>query len=311
MNATGHMILFQMAYNNMTPQVQKRVADLVADPNNPQENNYQTNKLDDDIPTAATYPDVYKADARTHGWDDKGQDHFYNQAIGDPNYTHGKTPGTPNGITQLAAEKAILANSHASRDDLANALRWTIHLYGDIGAQPAHVVDYYNAQFPNGDGGGNKFALSWGGDPKHDASLHALMDSGGAHADSSGRAENNFKFLGSPIDAGGRAFIEQRAKALQQQFPREKYVTQVSDQDPQHWAKDLAAQAQQVWSEFKPGEAMSPNDRRLAGIEQTMNQNVAIAAYRLADLCNKAFGTADAVAQSVAGVPPHPPVVAH
>lgn len=303
MNSTGHMILFQMAYNNMTPQVQQRVAEILKDPNNPEEGGYQTDARDDSVPSAATYPDVYKSDERsTHSGDAKSYDHFYNLPIGDPRYTAGKTAASPNGLTQLAAQEAILQNPKSDMDSLANALRWTVHLYGDVGAQPGHVVNYYSAQFPNGDGGGNAFKINWGSKGRWDSDLHALLDDGGAHQTADGRTENNFKELKEPLTAPDRAWIESRAEALQSQFPRARFETAARDQDPQDWVKDLGVQAQQVWGEFTPGETVAPNDKRLADIEQMMNQNVAVGAYRLANLCNQLFGT-----QSAAGVSYHAP----
>lgn len=308
MNATGHMILFQMAYNNMTPQVQKRVTELVHNPNNPEEGGYQTPAAASDVPSAATYPDIYKADARLHPWrDDKGYNHYLNQPIGDARFTAGKTAPALNGLNCLTSQEAFLQDPKASDDLKANALRWTVHLYGDIGAQPAHVVNGYSKQFPDGDEGGNEFKLSWGSQSRRDASLHTLLDVGGAHVGPDGLAENNFKPLPRVLDSASRTWIEGRAAMLAQQFPRERYEVRVQDQNPSHWASDLKTQAEQMWSQFKPGESMAPSDARLAGIEQTMNENVAVAAYRLADLCNRVFATSAAVAESAAGVPPHAP----
>lgn len=311
MNATGHMILFQMAYNNMMPEAQKRVSELVRNPNNPQEGDYQTNTADSDVPTAATYPDVYKADVRLKPWrDDKSDNHYYDQPIGDPRHTEGKRVPSHNGLAYLESQEAILDDPKATDDLKANALRWTVHLFGDIGAQPAHVVSGYSDRFPDGDHGGNAFKISWGSENKHDVSLHALLDVGGAHATPEGQTENNFKPLPKLLDPDSRAWIEARAESLQHQFPREKYTVRVADQNPAHWVRELKTQAEEIWQAFAPGEQMAPTDKRLAGIEQTMNENLAVAAYRLADLCNRTFATSTAVAQSMAGVPPHAPVAA-
>ena len=46
MNSTYHMILLQMAFNNMTPQVQQKVTQILQDPNNPEEGGYQTDARD-------------------------------------------------------------------------------------------------------------------------------------------------------------------------------------------------------------------------------------------------------------------------
>jgi len=309
-NATGHMILFQMAYNNMTPEVQKRVSALIHNPNNPEEGGYKTDKRDNDVPSAATYPDVYKHDVRQiPGADAKGYNHFYNLPIGDPKYTAGKKPSSPNGLDWLASQEKILADPKTSDDLKANALRWTAHMFGDVGAQPAHAVNYYSARFPNGDEGGNKFEVTYDPNSHFTGNLHGLLDAGGAHKTANGKVEENFKFISEPLDASSRAYVESRAQQIQQQYPRERYIAQVNDQNPQDWVKDLSAQAQQVWGEFTPGEHVAADDKRLAGIEQMMNQNLAISAYRLAELCNHAFGTAQSAAEAAAEVPPHAPVV--
>lgn len=285
------MILFQMAYNNMTPEVQHRVADLLKNPNNPEEDGYQTNALDNDVPSAATYPDVYKIYARnTHSCDPKNYFHLYGQPIGDPRYTLGKSTPTPNALTQLASQLAILRDPSAPADLKANALRWTTHLYGDIGAQPAHVVEYFSEQFPEGDKSGSAFKLDWGSNSKWYTSFHSLLDAGGAHVSTDGTSENNFKDLDQPLTDAGRAWVQHRAAMLQCEYPLSRYHVQALEQDPQVWCNELAPQAEQMRSEFTAGEKVQPDDPRLAGIEQTMNRNTAIAAYRLANLCNELFG---------------------
>ncbi|MHB2015958.1 MAG: S1/P1 nuclease [Candidatus Xenobia bacterium] len=294
MNSTGHMVLFQLAYNNMTPQAQRRVSQLLADPKNPEEGGYKTTAVDDNVPGAATYPDVFKSWARQNGKDGESCLHFYNQPIGDPRYTRGKQASTPNGIMWFQKQMAILQNPRSSHDKVADALRWVIHEYGDIGAQPGHCVNGYSKQFPKGDGGGNAVKLDWGSSGKWDSDLHALLDAGGAHPDSSDRSrtENNFKNLKEPLDRNSRQFIQSLAAQIGKQFPRTRFTTpQLQDQNPVDWVKSLGQQAQKIWPEFRTGEHVKPNDPRLADIQKTMDENVALAAYRLSDRLNQLYGS--------------------
>ncbi|MHB2017293.1 MAG: S1/P1 nuclease [Candidatus Xenobia bacterium] len=293
MNSTGHMVLFQLAYNHMTPQAQQRVAQILADPNNPEENGYETTDVDNDVPSAATYPDVYKSWARQHGQDGESYLHFYNNPIGDPRYTAGKSAASPNGLTWFAQQMGILKDSSSDQDSKADALRWVIHEYGDIGAQPGHAVNGFSAQFPKGDGGGNGLKINWGSSGRWDTDLHALLDAGGAHPNPNdpSRSVNNFKDLREPLSREGRQFIESLAEQIGNSYPRASFTTQqLQDQDPNDWVQTLKGQAEQIWPQFNKGDELAPDDPRLASIEHLMDQNVALSAYRLADMCNQLFG---------------------
>ncbi|MHB2017903.1 MAG: S1/P1 nuclease [Candidatus Xenobia bacterium] len=289
MNSTGHMVLFQAAYDMMTPQARQWVSRVLSDPNNPEDGGF-SEPSDTTVPGAATEPDDYKSWARkTHNGDDpKSYDHFYNQPVGDAQYTAGHAPDAQNGVTQFNKQLGLLENPPDS-DTQADALRWIIHEYGDIGAQPLHCAVLYSAQFPNGDEGGNKFNITWGSTDKYDTDLHGLLDEGGAHPDPNDPsvADDNFKYLKGGLTPSNKAWIENKAQSILQANPESAFTSaQLNDEQPMDWVHDLSSQAAQIYQQFTPGESVSPDDPRLANLEQTMDRNVALSAYRLANLCD-------------------------
>ena len=78
-------------------------------------------------------------------------------------------------IAALELQVSVMANPEAGADERALSLSWFLHLLGDI-HQPLHVTDYYNAEYPTGNGAG---ALSYVWDPMQDSAmpLHVLWDS--------------------------------------------------------------------------------------------------------------------------------------
>src|SRR5207244_7965204 len=106
------------------------------------------------------------------------------------------------------------------------------------------------AAFPNGDGGGNSLTSNWGSTAKWDKDLHALLDAGAAQPDprNPSRTENNYKEVQEPLTAEGRAWIENRARQIQNQYPKATFSTQqLQDQNPTDWVRDLGAEAQHIW----------------------------------------------------------------
>jgi hypothetical protein len=299
MNSTGHMVLLQAAYSQMKPQTQAWLQKVLSDPDNPEDGGFQE-PSDTTIPGAATEPDDYKSWARrTHNGDDpKSYLHFVNTPVG-PGAANAKPASTPNGITQLESQEALVENPSSDAGTRANAARWVFHEFGDIGAQPWHAVALYTTQFPNGDDGGNKVAVDWGSDGKFDKDLHALADAGGAHPNPNDptRTENNFKFLKEPLTPESLQWVNQKAQTILAANPKSSFTAQeLGDQNPQDWVKDLAAQANKLYPEFtnnyttgpdSPPLKLAPNDPRLAEMEHVMDRNVALAAYRLAAWCDK------------------------
>ncbi|HEY4001838.1 MAG TPA: S1/P1 nuclease [Candidatus Xenobia bacterium] len=299
MNATGHMVLAQIAWDNMSSQTRSRVTQLLKDPNNPNAG-LPTEANDDDMPDAADWMDDFKSVARKeHLPDDEGRYHFDDTPVGDSQYFP-RDRSADTGVTYFNQQVGVLQNSSSSQDQCAEALRDILHLCGDIGAQPLHCVSRFNAEHPSGDKGGNDFKISWGGTGRYDTDLHALWDEGGAHASprDPSKAVGLFPYVKRPMTDESRQFVENIASKLEHQYPSQQYTTQqLNDQNPQDWVDTLSQQADQVaYQGVNEGDQLSPDSPYRATVEKTMGSNVALAGYRLANLLNGMFDGSSAQA---------------
>jgi hypothetical protein len=115
---------------------------------------------------AATWPDDMRSDS-TEFWQKTASPwHFVTVPAGK---THAEVGAPPEGdaASALARFAQVLRDPNASREDKRLALRFTIHIIGDL-HQPLH------AGRP-GDRGGNDVKVTWFGAPSN---LHSVWDSG-------------------------------------------------------------------------------------------------------------------------------------
>ena len=195
-NSIGHMTVAYVAYDQLTPQKQARVIELLAlNPNFNVWKSYIKAGTDPALQNrllfamAATWPDEiraipsYKLDGdrppntpeatANIGYTDMTQ-HDYWHFVDMPFSTDGtKLPviPTPNAMTQIKALRAALASDEP--DALKSYdLVWLIHLTGDV-HQPTHCTERVTKDAPRGDAGGNGVALT-GKAPNYN--LHSYWD---------------------------------------------------------------------------------------------------------------------------------------
>jgi hypothetical protein len=115
---------------------------------------------------AATWPDDMRSDPALFWQKTASPWHYVTIPAGS---THAQAGAPPEGdaVTALARFAQVLRDPAASLQDKRLALRFTIHIIGDL-HQPLH------AGRP-GDRGGNDVKVSWFGDPTN---LHSVWDSG-------------------------------------------------------------------------------------------------------------------------------------
>lgn len=93
--------------------------------------------------------------------------HYVDIEIGETGYDAGRDCAGGNCVvTQILRDEAVLADPARPRAERAEALRWLIHLVGDL-HQPLHCADDH-------DRGGNGVAVTIGDD---DTNLHRVWDS--------------------------------------------------------------------------------------------------------------------------------------
>ena len=184
-NGTGHMVVADIAYDNLTPKTKAAVDALLQ-----HHRDYglwmsempagYTDKGRFAFMKAATWPDDIRGTP-----DSRPIWHYIDLPVVSPGYTPDPAAllvVTPNAETQITAESAVLTTKSATDPDRAVALCWVEHLIGDV-HQPLHDSSFFSVQFPKGDKGGNDESLAEGSvdrDPLESAAnphrLHALWD---------------------------------------------------------------------------------------------------------------------------------------
>jgi len=145
---TGHRIVGQIAAAHLSPQAAAAVGDLLG---------HQT------LAEVATWPDDIRSDpnfAGTAPW------HYVTIEDGGTYATSTKNP-KGDAVEALRRFIAVSKSSSAKKQDRVNALKWVVHLVGDL-HQPLHVGR-------GKDRGGNTIEVKWFGEKMK---LHAVWDSG-------------------------------------------------------------------------------------------------------------------------------------
>lgn len=184
-NDRGHMLIAMIAYQELKPEVREKVnAILKAHP--------QRDLLTAGGPAEGPDLDMWVF-AKTAAWPDMirsknnplsaaehhSQWHYINHPI-NRDSAQGPEPvekwdgrNDPANIVQAQAKcRAELATAETAPERKAMDLCWVEHLVGDI-HQPLHAVALFSKQFPQGDRGGNSFAVKRGESPMN---LHSFWD---------------------------------------------------------------------------------------------------------------------------------------
>jgi hypothetical protein len=234
--AQGHEVIASVAWQRLNPQARQEVTRLLA------QEPGQT------LESIATWADEHRSPA-TGVW------HYVNFPRTSCKYEPERDcPGGRCVVAAIAHQAAVFA-SHASDAERLKALKYLVHLVGDV-HQPLHA-GYQD------DRGGNRFQLQlW----MHARNLHAVWDSG----------------LLRNVDLDNEAF-----SALLRRVP---VASDVLDLDPAHMAQESCRIVAQAG--FYPDTGLSAAyTQRFTPVLQ---QRLALAAARLAALLNAAVAQSQA-----------------
>lgn len=120
----------------------------------------------EDLAEAATWPDDMRSD-QAEFWQKTASPWHYVTAHDGETYKPSDAPPEGDAMTALRRFTATLRNPSASVDDRRLALRFVVHIIGDL-HQPLHAGTRH-------DRGGNEFKVNWLGKPSN---LHSVWDSG-------------------------------------------------------------------------------------------------------------------------------------
>lgn len=172
-----------------------------------------------------------------------------------------------------------LGNETASDWAKGFMLRMLIHIVGDI-HQPLHNVTRYNVDFPNGDRAGTRFLL----EGKH-KSLHSLWDSVFEDAEIK---------PARPMTESDSEWVRVYASQIKSAYSRASLLAREEMMKPvgmgrMHFADQWSKESYDLALEYAyPGiePNAEPSEEYMARGREVAREQLAIAAYRLADLLN-------------------------
>ena len=149
----GHRITAQIAQDNVSGQTRARIAQILGH---------------EELPEAATWPDEQRSNPDAFWQTTSYPWHFVTLPVGQAP-EHLDHPSEGDAETALESFTAVLRDPAASPEDKARALRFVVHIVGDL-HQPLHVGK-------PGDRGGNDVKVKWFDDPVVQ-NLHWVWDEG-------------------------------------------------------------------------------------------------------------------------------------
>lgn len=257
-DSVGHRIISAIAYANLTPKAKQKVDAL-------------TTLLDAGYPPQirfgyiSTLPDKWRQNNKQ-----LSSQHFINfpwQIDNTP-----ATPAvTPNLITALQTNEAILTSPAATSTQKANALAYVLHLTEDA-HQPLHCINQFSIMFPHGDGGGNLFPIR----SKYANNLHAYWDQSARFLQSNRR----YPFSNKQIF--------QLAQTIQSDYPKSAFGADPDDFSAVNWTTESYNLAKQKVYGLKPNTKPSAAYKKMQ--REVAARQMALAGYRLAGWLNQALG---------------------
>ncbi len=138
--------------------------------------------------------------------------------------------------------------------------------------QPLHAADRVSKEYPDGDQGGNLYSII---NPPYN-NLHGLWDNGVGFF--------NKAYL---HHRSRRKLIKRLASRIERDYPPSCFSEKAQDLNPQSWAAESFALARH--SAYQTPQNKQPNSTYLHRGQAISEQQVALAAYRLAHLLNRLF----------------------
>lgn len=119
---------------------------------------------------SSTWPDEIRHSGNSY---DHPEWHFIDYPLRPPLFSFEPDPRPTNNVLFAVVQcEETLSDTNASPELRAVYLSWLIHLIGDM-HQPLHCESYFDAEFPNGDRGGNDFYVK---PEQQGVRLHGIWD---------------------------------------------------------------------------------------------------------------------------------------
>lgn len=256
-SATGHRLIGFIAYQNLNNHTRQVVNHITAV-------KFHSQYPDNRFMKASIWPDLLRINGN-HQYDHW---HFINLPI-----IHNNRQTLP-----LYPDNIIWAIQHSIKELKQNNLTikqqawylsFLLHLIGDA-SQPLHCATLYSTIFPNGDQGGNLFAIK----STHANNLHQLWDQG----------------LGLWYTHGHYMrykALKSLAQIIMKRYPISTFTIKLTDSNARHWVQRSHALALKYAYTISP--ETTPSASYIKNGTQVVMQQIAVAGYRAAILLNQIF----------------------
>ncbi|RDI45210.1 S1/P1 nuclease [Aquicella lusitana] len=253
-NALGHMVVAQIAYQELSPAARAKADKLV-------------DYFHSEYPEMESFLNIaYWPDAiRSQKIDTYTRWHYIDIAFSNDGTPLKNLIDTDNAVWALNNVEKVVKNDKANPYERARFLAFLVHIVGDL-HQPLHTVSYISAAHPDGDKGGNQYFIRYNNDR---INLHRLWDGGVGLFEQSATKENA---------ASLAAIITAR-------YPKDYFDKQIDDLNPDNWAQEGVATAKA--NVYNTPENLPPISGYIDNGKQTAQQRAALAGYRLAVLLDE------------------------
>ncbi len=256
-NATGHMVIANIAYSHLDPVVKEKVDDLVDRMH--QQYPYIFNFVD-----MATWADelrYQKIDVYSH-W------HYIDQPFSTDGSLLKNLIDSDNAVYAMKNLQIVIKNERANVYERVRFLAFLEHVMGDL-HQPLHTVSNITALTPDGDKGGNIYYVNYNG---HKTGLHYLWDSGLGIFSSKATPEN----------------VNNLTAKIISDYPETYFGKRANDLSMDTILKEGLDNAKQYVYSVPMNESIS--QQYVNAGQQIAEQQAALAGYRLAKLLALLFG---------------------
>lgn len=254
-NALGHLVVANIAYEQLKPEVQKKVDKMAHDLG------MEYSDITD-FDHLSPWPDTLRSqrvEVHTH-W------HYIDLPFSDDGTPLKDITDTDNAVWAIDKLIPVVSNAKANPYERARSLAFLIHIVADI-HQPLHTVSRISAAHPEGDKGGNQFLIK-APSIKNQMTLHRFWDQGIDIFTINATSEN----------------VASIADFIVSHYPREYFGSKVNDLNPNDWAEEGLNLSSFVYS---TPENQVPSAAYMEAGKQSVEKQIALSSYRLANLLNK------------------------
>jgi len=259
-NGRGHILIAQIAYEQLTPVSKKEIDQL----------SISLNALDSRINhyiACATWPDDLKRN-NVHAFDTW---HYITLGFSNDG-TKIPLPKKSNAVSAISKMTDTLKNKSLPPNERALALAMLTHLIGDI-HQPMHTATKFTRKHPKGDAGGNGFILKG----KY-RNLHSLWDAAvGIYSKNPPR----------PLSDQSMQEIKNQATLLVAEYPL-KDSQRLTRRSAAEWAQESHKMALVYAYDGIRANTYPSSDYKERGSKIAQEQ-IVVAGYRLAMVLNEIF----------------------